>query len=173
MAKITLVLGGVRSGKSRFAENLVITSGKNPVYLATAEFVDADLQCRIEEHQKRRDKTWQTVEVPIALSSSLERFNQQQTIALVDCLSVWLTNLMMRGQNINNLTDGLIETLRSLKCDCVLVSSEVGFGILPENRLGREFCDQLGLINQKIAAIADNVYLIVAGVPLTLKGETR
>lgn len=173
MAEITLVLGGVRSGKSRFAENLVSKSAKNAIYIATAEITDVDLQSRIEEHQNRRDKTWKTIEAPIAISSSLELFNQNHITVLIDCLSVWLNNLMVHGHNIKNLTDGLIETLRSLHCGCVLVSSEVGFGILPENRLGRDYCDQLGLLNQKIAAIADNVYLVVAGIPLKLKGPTQ
>ncbi|MCG7363782.1 bifunctional adenosylcobinamide kinase/adenosylcobinamide-phosphate guanylyltransferase [Roseomonas sp. ACRSG] len=164
---ITLVLGGARSGKSRHAEALLARHPAPWVYLATAEAWDEEMRARIAEHRARRDGRWQTVDAPLDLPAALAR---PQPV-LVDCLTLWLTNLMLGGHDVEGATAALEAALRARAAPTVLVANEVGLGIVPESALGRAFRDRAGVLNQRIAAVADHVHFIAAGLPLLLKGE--
>ncbi|MGL4488770.1 MAG: bifunctional adenosylcobinamide kinase/adenosylcobinamide-phosphate guanylyltransferase [Rhizobiaceae bacterium] len=168
--RIILVLGGARSGKSAFAEDLVDGSGLKKVYLASAQVFDGEMEKRVDLHRSRRGEDWQLVEEPVALSAALERTASNEHAILVDCLTLWVTNLMMAEMDIASLGDALAEQLAHLKGTVVLVSNEVGQGIVPDNKMAREFRDHAGLLHQKIAAIADEVYFVTAGLPQKLKG---
>jgi adenosylcobinamide kinase / adenosylcobinamide-phosphate guanylyltransferase len=167
---LVLVLGGARSGKSRYAERLVAESGLTPVYIATAEAGDVEMAERIAEHRKRRGPTWRTVEAPDALEAALEREAGEGTAVLVDCLTLWLSNLMHVDADI----DARAEELARAACEArglrVFVSNEVGLGLVPDNPLGRRFRDAQGRLNQKMAGAADRVVFMAAGLPLVLKG---
>ncbi|MGH6861396.1 MAG: bifunctional adenosylcobinamide kinase/adenosylcobinamide-phosphate guanylyltransferase [Phyllobacterium sp.] len=167
---ITLILGGARSGKSAFAERLVESSGMKAVYLATGRAFDAEMADRIGLHQARRDARWTTVEEPLDLVASLERLSAGGTAMLVDCLTLWLTNLMMAERDIAAETAGLTAALSRLEGAVVLVSNEVGLGIVPENRMARDFRDHAGRLHQAVAGVAATVYFVAAGLPLKMKG---
>ncbi|MHC5308099.1 bifunctional adenosylcobinamide kinase/adenosylcobinamide-phosphate guanylyltransferase [Bartonella sp. LJL80] len=170
MAKLTLVLGGIRSGKSRFAEELVLAKGKKPVYVATAEIFNQEMQKRVDLHRARRHQYWLECEAPIALLAALLQYQGNSHAILVDCLTVWLGNLMHYEEDISQSIKSFVDGLSALDADIVLVSSEVGLGIVPDNALARAFCDHAGTLNQAIAAISSEVYFIAAGLPLKLKG---
>lgn len=161
---ITLVLGGARSGKSAYAESLF---GAGGVYIATAQVLDAEMKERVTLHQSRRGQNWQTVEAPIDLAQAL---CDHQGPALVDCLTLWTSNLLLGERDAGQEIDGVIEALGKRKGDCVLVANEVGLGIVPDNALARRFRDLAGIVNQKVAAAADRVVFVAAGLPLVLKG---
>lgn len=165
----TLVLGGARSGKSRFAESLVLGSGLKPVYVATASPGDEEMADRIEEHRRRRGKRWLTIEEPVNLSAVLGQLARADAAVLVDCLTLWLTNLMMRGIDIGAEIEELAGIIPAFAGPVVFVSNEVGLGLVPDNAMGREFRDHAGRLNQAVAARAAQVYFIAAGLPLTLK----
>lgn len=169
-AKITFVLGGARSGKSSFAEKLVEDSGLQPVYLATGRAFDKEMESRISIHRNRRGSEWQTVEEPLDLVGALQKHVGHDRFVLVDCLTLWTTNLMMAEQNIAAETERLIAALPQLSGPVVFVSNEVGLGIVPENRMAREFRDHAGFLHQAIASVADEVYFMAAGLPLKMKG---
>jgi len=169
-AKITFVLGGARSGKSSFAEKLVEDSGLQPVYLATGRAFDKEMESRISIHRDRRGSEWQTVEEPLDLVGALEKHAGHDRFVLVDCLTLWITNLMMAEQNIATETKTLIAALPKLSGPVVFVSNEVGLGIVPENRMAREFRDHAGFLHQAVASVADEVYFMAAGLPLKMKG---
>ena len=167
---LTLVLGGVRSGKSRYAERLVLDSGLEPVYLATAEGLDAEMARRIAEHRHRRGAVWRTVEEPLDLPGALVRHATAGWAVLVDCLTLWLTNLMVAGRDVAPEAARLLEVLdRGLPAPVALVSNEVGQGVVPANAMARAFVDHAGRLHQDLAAVADTVTLLVAGLPLHLK----
>jgi adenosylcobinamide kinase / adenosylcobinamide-phosphate guanylyltransferase len=166
---ITLVLGGARSGKSAYAERLI---GDRGLYLATAEAGDAEMAARIREHRRRRGMGWETVEEPLDLAGALERHTGADRAVLVDCLTLWLSNLMAAERDVEAETQRLIERLGALPCPLVLVSNEVGLGIVPVTPLGRAFRDHAGRLNQRVAAAADRVIFVAAGLPLTLKDAT-
>lgn len=168
--KIILVLGGARSGKSSYAEKLVEGSGLQPVYLATGRAYDKEMESRISIHRNRRGLQWQTVEEPLNLVGALEKHVGHGCFVLVDCLTLWITNLMMAEQNIAAETEALIAALRELSGPVVFVSNEVGLGIVPENRMAREFRDHAGFLHQAVASVADEVYFMAAGLPLKMKG---
>lgn len=168
--RVTLVLGGARSGKSAFAEQLVGASEK-PIYFATAEALDEEMIERIRRHRARRAARWITVEEPLELVSLLSQHVSPQSAVLVDCLTVWLGNLIHAGRNIDTETNALVELLPTLGGGVVFVSNEVGMGIVPENKMARDFRDQAGRLHQALAARADSVYLVVAGIATTLKGN--
>jgi len=170
MVEVILVLGGARSGKSRFGEQIVLESGKNPVYIATAQADDEEMRQRIRIHQNRREGHWQTIEVPFELRAAIEQVARADKIILVDCLTLWLSNLLLAHRDIEAACDDLCQLLSLSICDIVLVSSEVGLGIVPDNVLARRFRDASGLLNQHIAACAKKVYFVAAGLPLCLKG---
>jgi len=168
--KLTFVLGGARSGKSSFAEKLVEDSGLQPVYLATGRAFDKEMESRISIHRDRRGSEWQTVEEPLDLVGALEKHARHDRFVLVDCLTLWITNLIMAEQNIAAETETLIAALRLLSGPVVFVSNEVGLGIVPENRMAREFRDHAGFLHQAVASVADEVYFLAAGLPLKMKG---
>ncbi|MGD9539025.1 MAG: bifunctional adenosylcobinamide kinase/adenosylcobinamide-phosphate guanylyltransferase [Alphaproteobacteria bacterium] len=171
-AKLTLVLGGARSGKSAYAERLCAESGLAPVYLATGEPRDAEMAARIGEHQRRRGARWRTVEAPLALTEALDRLVTRDSIVLVDCLTLWLSNLTEAGRDPEAEAGRLAAVLPALDGRIVFVSNEVGLGIVPDNALARRFRDAAGRLNQRIAEAADRVVFVAAGLPLVLKGAS-
>ena len=166
----TLVLGGARSGKSRFAENLVTSSGLERHYIATGRAWDEEMQARIDQHKADRGASWTTHEEPLALAERLAAIDGEGRAILVECLTLWLTNLMMEGRDIAVQAAALAAWLPQAKARLVIVSNEVGLGIVPENRMAREFRDHAGRLHQMIAAKAGEVYFIAAGLPLKMKG---
>ena len=168
--QLTLVLGGARSGKSRYAEQIVMASPAPWVYVATAEPFDAEMTARIAEHRNRRGGQWQTVEAPLDLAGAIAGAPASVTV-LVDCLTLWLNNLMFNNRDIDTETQRLEAALAARKAATVLVSNEVGSGIVPDNAEARRFRDLQGRLNQRIAARADRVVLLVAGLPMVVKGQ--
>lgn len=168
----TLVLGGARSGKSRFAERLACESGLARVYLATATAGDDEMRARIAHHRTQRGDGWRTVEESLALVDALSREAGEGRVVLVDCLTLWLSNLMHAGRDVEAETKALADWLRDTRHSVLLVSNEVGLGLVPETPLGREFRDAQGRLNQAIAAVAPNVAFVAAGLPLWLKRES-
>jgi adenosylcobinamide kinase/adenosylcobinamide-phosphate guanylyltransferase len=168
-ARLTLVLGGARSGKSRYAETLITTLPPPWIYVATAQALDAEMTERIGAHQARRGAGWSTIESPHDLASTLS--THAEAPILVDCLTLWLSNLMMADAQIDAEFDRLAQALQKVTAPVVLVANEVGSGIVPDNALARRFRDLQGWLNQRIAAQVDNVVLVVAGLPLCVKGH--
>jgi len=168
----TLVLGGARSGKSAFAENLTRDSGLARVYLATATAGDDEMQQRIAAHRHHRGDGWRTVEEPLALVDALSREAKDNNAVLVDCLTLWLSNLMLAERDFEKESHKLADFLRTSQGRIVLVSNEVGLGLVPETPLGRAFRDAQGRLNQIIAAAVPNVAFIAAGLPLWLKNPS-
>ncbi len=166
--KLTLVLGGARSGKSRYAEGVLAALPPPWAFVATAEPGDEEMRTRIAAHRARRGSSWQTVEAPHELAEAVVL--AQPAPVLVDCLTLWLSNLMLAAVNIEAEIARLERALEAATAPVVLVSNEVGSGIVPEHPLGRIFRDQQGTLNQRIAARADRVVLMVAGLPLAVKG---
>ena len=173
LARVTLVLGGARSGKSRYAETLIEAASPSALYLATAEARDAEMAERIRLHRARRDARWATVEEPRALRERLAREARADRPILVDCLTLWLSNLLEAGRDVAAESAALVATLPLLAGPAVLVANEVGLGIVPETPLARAFRDHAGRLNQTIAAHADRVVFIAAGLPLMLKDQAR
>ncbi len=169
---VTLVLGGVRSGKSVYAEQLVTSQG-NGIYLATAEARDEEMAQRIEQHKERRGEVWTTVEEPLDLLLRLEKLSRPKTPVLVDCLTLWLSNLMEAGQDVTFETERLLRCLPTLVGPVVLVSNEIGLGGIAGDPPTRRFADSLGLLNQTVGLTADKVVLITAGLPVVLKDVER
>lgn len=168
-SKVTFVLGGARSGKSSFAENLVLNKGLKPIYLATGRAYDDEMVDRIDAHKERRGGNWEAIEEPLALSDALMQTDFEGRAILVDCLTLWVTNLMMAGADVKVECEQLANTLKKINVPVVLVSNEVGLGIIPENKMAREFRDYAGFVNQSIAKIADEAYFIASGLPIKLK----
>jgi adenosylcobinamide kinase / adenosylcobinamide-phosphate guanylyltransferase len=172
VAKLSLVLGGARSGKSRYAEGLIASlppPWQPPWnYLATAEPGDAEMSARIAAHRARRGAAWATIETPRDLAGSLR--SSQAGPVLIDCLTLWLSNLMLADADIDTEITRFEQTLDAVKAPVVMVANEVGYGLVPDYPLGRRFRDLQGVLNQRIAARADRVVLVVAGLPLVLKG---
>ena len=172
LSAVTLVLGGARSGKSRYAEDLILAAlqpGGGAVYLATAQAGDAEMAARIALHRKRRGRAWRTVEEPLDLSGALARHARPESPVLVDCLTLWLANVMAAGREAEREIARLVDALGAAPGPVVLVSNEVGLGIVPDNALARSYADHAGLMNQKIAAAAGKVVLMSAGLPQILK----
>jgi adenosylcobinamide kinase/adenosylcobinamide-phosphate guanylyltransferase len=168
----TLVLGGARSGKSAFAESLIGESGLARIYLATATAGDDEMKARIAHHRVQRGEGWTTVEEPLALVDALTRVATQGHAVLVDCLTLWLSNLMFAQRDADVEARRLTRFLDVAKYPIVLVSNEVGLGLVPEAPLGRDFRDAQGRLNQIVAAAVPNVAFIAAGLPLWLKRQS-
>jgi adenosylcobinamide kinase/adenosylcobinamide-phosphate guanylyltransferase len=166
---VTLVLGGARSGKSRYAESLIEALPPPWVYVATAEARDAEMEQRIAAHRARRKGRWRTIEAPHDLASALADVPARSAI-LVDCLTLWLSNRLLAEADMDREIEGLEAALGEQKGTVVLVANEVGAGIVPDNALARRFQDLQGTLNQRIAARASRVVFMVAGLPLQLKG---
>ena len=164
---IALVLGGARSGKSRHAEDLLTRHPSPWAYIATAQPFDDEMRARIAEHRARRIVGWQTIEAPLDLAGALGQDPSRP--ALVDCLTLWLTNLMLNERDIQAATMALEAAMTKRDGPTILVSNEVGMGLVPETPLGRAFRDEAGRLNQRIAKCADRVLFMAAGLPLTLK----
>ena len=175
MAKqIILITGGARSGKSKYAERRAGELGERRLYVATAEAKDQEMAQRIAEHRQRRGNRWVTVEEPVDLAAALAARHGQTDCALVDCLTLWFNNLLIGydGKYAENKVEELVTILPRLDFHVVLVTNEVGWGIVPDNALARQFRDLAGRAHQRIAAIADEVVLTVAGIPMIVKKET-
>lgn len=176
-----LVIGGARSGKSRFAEQIALDSGLAVCVIATAQALDAEMHVRIERHRRDRPHAWHTVEEPLALAQTLRAEANPQRCVVVDCLTLWLANVLDIGTvqpapvDANRIPRfvreraALLDTLPTLPGHVVLVANEVGLGLVPETALGRLFRDEAGRLNQALAALCDHVTLVAAGLPLTLK----
>jgi adenosylcobinamide kinase / adenosylcobinamide-phosphate guanylyltransferase len=168
VSKLTFVIGGARSGKSCYAEGLIAAWQPPWAYIATAEAGDAEMAARIAAHRARRGADWNTVEAPSDLAAALRACGTMPV--LVDCLTLWLSNLMISEADIEQEMLGLEKALAVAAAPVVLVANEVGFGIVPSFPLGRRFRDMQGILNQRIAARADRVVLMVAGLPVPIKG---
>jgi adenosylcobinamide kinase/adenosylcobinamide-phosphate guanylyltransferase len=167
---IEFVLGGARSGKTRHALDLAEACGLRPVYVATGTAFDDEMRDRIARHREERGPQWSTVEEPIDLASVIARDASAGRVLLVDCLTLWLNNLMFAERDIAVASAGLCAALAASAGPLILVSNEVGLGIVPENALARAFRDAQGRLNQAVAKIATRVTFVAAGLPLVLKG---
>ncbi len=169
---ITLVLGGTRSGKSRYAEALALQRPAPRHYLATAEARDTEMAVRIQEHQSRRGDDWVTIEEPIDLPGVIRRYaGAAETTLLVDCLTLWLSNLISANLDTEVATAALVTACNDVRGQVIFVSNEVGLGIVPDNALARTFRDLAGKLNQAMAARADHVVFVAAGLPMVMKGR--
>jgi len=166
---LTLVIGGAASGKSAYAEQIVNAAGREKVYIATARIFDDEMREKVADHVMDRGAGWRTIEAPIEIDTALENCAVDE-IALLDCATMWLTNVMMDDADLKESTANLLSFLKLAPCPVVIVTNEVGHGIVPENRLARSFREAQGRLNQQLAAQADRVILVTAGLPLALKG---
>ena len=172
MCLTILVTGGARSGKSSFAEKRTKQLGSSLIYIATSEVIDSEMKKRVEEHQARRGSEWQTLHAPINLTEALIETDGKGP-CLVDCVTFWLNNLIFHDEDIDAATKELITVLNERSDPVVLVTNEVGSGIIPENALARRFCDEAGRLNQTISQIADEVYVSISGIPLQIKPKLK
>lgn len=173
MTRHCLVLGGARSGKTAFAERLALHSGARPAYLATASVLDGEMRERVSSHQASRGARFATIEEPLALSHAILKAGADHDVILVDCLTLWLTNLLMGNEDAANAVSELCATLVEFRqAKVILVSNEVGLGIVPDNAMARAFRDMAGSAHQRLAEVCEDVYFVAAGLPLTMKGET-
>jgi adenosylcobinamide kinase/adenosylcobinamide-phosphate guanylyltransferase len=167
-----LVLGGARSGKTALAERIAMRAGQYPAYLATAEALDDEMRERVRTHQQQRARSFATIEEPLELSRAIAEAAEHHDAILVDCLTLWITNMIMADTNVAVAVDELIETLNATTTGrVILVTNEVGLGIVPDNAMARMFRDLAGAAHQRIAEVCDDVYFVVAGLPMVLKGE--
>lgn len=166
LPRLTLVLGGARSGKSRYAEELVLEAPPPRTYVATAEALDDEMRARIAHHRDRRGAHWHTLDAPIDLAGAIGGL---PGVALIDCLTLWLSNVMLAGRDVEAESERLLAALVRAPAPLVVVSNEVGLGIVPDTPLGRAFRDAQGRLNQRVAAAADRVVFMAAGLPLSLK----
>ncbi|MBU3078683.1 bifunctional adenosylcobinamide kinase/adenosylcobinamide-phosphate guanylyltransferase [Sphingomonas quercus] len=172
MTYIHLILGGARSGKSRYAQALAETEPGDPVYVATAQALDGEMAGRILRHRADRGARWTTIEAPLDLAAALDGCRGQgEGAVLVDCLTLWASNLLLAEHNADQATAALLAAGAALGRPLILVANEVGLGIVPDNALARRFRDIAGAMNQRIAAAADQVTFVAAGLPLVLKGQ--
>lgn len=173
---ITLVLGGARSGKSAYAqrqaEQAAAKTGRPPLMIATAEAFDDEMRDRIDRHRDERGDSWRTLEVPLDLTGAIRGLTVEDVV-VVDCLTLWLSNLMLGNHDLAAATDDLIEAFAGCEATVWAVSNEVGWSLVPENALGRRFRDEAGRLNQRIAAVADAARLIIAGMCMDLKSADR
>ena len=169
VTKSLLVLGGARSGKSKFAQSLAEESGRQPVLIATAEALDSEMTERIARHAAARNARWALVEEPVALVETLQREARLDRIVVVDCVTLWLSKLLLRDADVVAAARDLAQSIAGLAGPVVFVSNEVGSGIVPENALARRFRDAQGLLNQSLAEACEAVVLVTAGIPLCLK----
>ena len=170
-SETTWILGGARSGKSRLAESIIEQQDGNAIYIATAQAFDDEMTARIAAHRARRGAIWRTEEIPLDLAQGLSGLLKTETPILIDCLTLWLSNVLLANRNVDAEIEALAAEIPSPQASLVLVSNETGMGIVPENHLARRFRDFSGIMNQQIAAASDNVLLVAAGLPFVLKGR--
>jgi len=174
--KLYLILGGVRSGKSAHALKLANRLGNKKLFVATAEARDQEMKDRIAEHRARRGPDWDTAEEPVHITQLLQQKARSYKVILIDCLTLWLSNLILKYEekNVEQLLENFTKVLSQIKeCHVILVSNEVGMGIVPENKLARAFRDWAGLMNQRVAQTADEVILMIAGIPTKIKADGK
>lgn len=182
--KITFIIGGARSGKSSFATNEALKIDGKKAYVATAEALDSEMKERIEKHKKDRGNEWDTYEEPLNISGLIKKIESSYRVIVLDCLTLWLSNILHITQTPEKEVQRLIKELKAFKNSSLvsasggrhsslifIVSNEVGMGIVPENEMARKFRDMAGFLNQKVAEIADEVYLVTAGIPMKIKGK--
>jgi adenosylcobinamide kinase/adenosylcobinamide-phosphate guanylyltransferase len=167
----TLILGGARSGKSALGEKLALASGLNCIYLATAEARDEEMVERISHHRNRRGKSWQLIEETIDIDKVITQSSHPDTFILVDCLTLWTSNLMEKECDVSSAIKSLEKAIHNAAGDIIFVANEVGLGIVPMNKMARDFRDHAGRINQAVAAKVDTVHFCISGLPLTLKQD--
>lgn len=174
MKEVIFIIGGCRSGKSRHAlETAEGLAEDQKIFMATCIPHDEEMQQRVRRHQAERNRSWQTIETPVHLPRAIEENSRRAGVLLVDCLTLWISNLLMEsddGTNVQEQIQGLKNAIQSAGCPVVLVSNEVGGGIVPENRLARLFRDLVGSANQAVAETANRVVWMVAGIPVRIKG---
>ncbi|WP_028470229.1 bifunctional adenosylcobinamide kinase/adenosylcobinamide-phosphate guanylyltransferase [Neptunomonas japonica] len=166
---IHFIIGGARSGKSSYAESLAKNSGSDVIYIATAQAYDDEMQERIQQHKHQRPSQWSTFEEPIEISDVINNKSSSTNCLLIDCLTLWVTNLLCENKSIDDCKQQLIDALSNAKGDIILVSNETGMGVVPMGKLTRRYCDEAGWLHQEIAALADQVVLMVAGIPVIIK----
>ena len=172
LPQLTLVLGGASSGKSAIAELLCFQSTKSRVYIATAQAFDAEMRAKISDHHSQRGPDWLTIEAPLDVASALGTCTNRQ-IVLLDCATLWLSNALLADQDIAAASARLLAALGTCSSQVIVVSNEVGHGIVPDNKLARQFRNAQGRLNQLLAAQANLVVQVTAGLPQTLKGDAR
>jgi adenosylcobinamide kinase/adenosylcobinamide-phosphate guanylyltransferase len=170
LPKLTLVTGGARSGKSTWAEGLARASGRARRYIATAQAWDDEMAARIAQHRRDRGDGWTTVEAPLDLADALAAATEGEVV-LVDCLTLWLTNHLLAEHDLAAEREALLQALGACIAPMILVTNEVGWGIVPDNALARQFRDEQGWLNQRVAAQADCVVAVMCGLPVALKGR--
>ncbi len=170
---LQLILGGARSGKSRLAEKIALESGLNVIYIATAQPLDEEMQERILHHQESRPREWQVIEDPLYLSEKLQEIDAQNQLILIDCLTLWMSNLLLQDAPELQMSQcqKLLTILPNLKSEIILVSNETGLGVVPMGNISRKFIDESGRLHQQIGQIAQKVVFCVAGFPIILKEE--
>lgn len=172
--RLNLILGGARSGKSSFALDLAGKKGKEKFYLATAEALDEEMKERIEHHKKERNSSWKTIEEALDIAGVFKKLGSQCDVVVVDCMTLWLSNLLHHGcdeKAVSGRTRELLDTIKENDYLVIAVSNEVGMGIVPDNRLARDFRDLAGRLNQEMAAAADEVYFLISGIPQKIKSR--
>ncbi|MGC1453922.1 MAG: bifunctional adenosylcobinamide kinase/adenosylcobinamide-phosphate guanylyltransferase [Nitrospirota bacterium] len=170
--KIYFITGGARSGKSSFAEKLAGAQTGKRAYLATAQALDPEMAARIEKHRKDRDTAWDTYEEPIAVAELLKKLSGRYDLVLLDCLTLWLSNVMAHTDGddaVTSRSEALVTAIKEFNGACIIVSNEVGLGIVPDNPLARRFRDFAGILNQQVALAAHEVYFTAAGIPVKIK----
>ncbi len=170
--KIYFITGGARSGKSAFAEKLAGAQAGKRAYLATAQALDPEMAARIEKHRKDRDTAWDTYEEPIAVAELLKKLSGRYDVVLLDCLTLWLSNVMAHTDGdgaVTSRSEALVTAIKEFNGACIIVSNEVGLGIVPDNPLARRFRDFAGILNQQVALAAHEVYFTAAGIPVKIK----
>ncbi|MFH2046277.1 MAG: bifunctional adenosylcobinamide kinase/adenosylcobinamide-phosphate guanylyltransferase [Pseudomonadota bacterium] len=177
MKDIIFLTGGCKSGKSRHALDLAENiTGDKKIFIATCTPFDEEMKERIRRHKEERSKKWHTIEEPVLLSEAISQWSAKSDIILIDCLTLWINNIMLQHTDIDKVSESiqkLVSSLKNSNCPVILVSNEVGSGIVPDNELSRFFRDAAGLVNQKIASIANWVIWMVAGIPVVIKEDTK
>ena len=175
MNNVIFVIGGCRSGKSKHALQIAEDMpGGRKIYMATCVPQDDEMKQRVVKHQSERSENWTTVEAPLLLPESILEHSTKADVVLVDCLTLWLSNLLMEtidDAKLEGMISQLTDALKNAACPIILVSNEVGTGIVPENKLARQYRDLIGLVNQSVAQTANKVFWVVAGIPVTVKGD--
>jgi adenosylcobinamide kinase/adenosylcobinamide-phosphate guanylyltransferase len=170
--KIYFITGGARSGKSAFAEKLANSLAGRRAYVATAQALDEEMAARIAKHRHDRGSVWDTYEEPLAVAELLQKLSGRYDLVLLDCLTLWLSNVMAHSDSdgsVMNSADALVAAVRNFQGVCIIVSNEVGLGIVPDNPLARKFRDWAGMLNQNMARASDEVYFTAAGIPMKIK----